>query len=100
MKFLRYTYFDPSETLSIPFHAVCLQLFARALRYKLREKGERIADTSVVDKDVLYAAMAKLHEGYRHCLKLDYEELEEFKTEQYWTCRVGRRYDCFPEGII
>lgn len=88
----RYSDYDPDELLAIPFHFDCLRLFARALQYQLHGRAGREGGTwqEVVDKDVLYATMGKLHEEYAHVLNLDYGELDEEKNEQYWGCQVGQ----------
>lgn len=88
----RYSDYDPDEPLAIPFHFDCLRLFARALQYQLHGRARREEGRwqEVVDKDVLYVAMCKLHEEYAHVLNLDYGELDEEKNEQYWGCQVGQ----------
>ncbi len=39
----------------------------------------------IVDKDVLYSAMGKLHDEYAHALNLNYGELDAEKKKQYWS---------------
>lgn len=84
-----YSSYDPDVPLSVPFHTDCFEIFARALTYSLKGKVSSGVDLSIVDKDLLFAAMAKLHKGYAHVLSLSYGELQRSAREQYWGNNTG-----------
>ncbi|KAH7407436.1 hypothetical protein BKA64DRAFT_666570 [Cadophora sp. MPI-SDFR-AT-0126] len=80
---------DPDEPMCFPFHADCLKVFAQAVTYRMHGKCSPEPDSSVLNKDVLYATMSKLSEEYHNALKLDYGELAESVDEQFWFCQAG-----------
>jgi hypothetical protein len=97
--FSTYSEYNPDEPTGFPFHEPCFQVFAQALRYQLSAEIKGVADLKLIDKDVLYSTMAKLHEEYDHCLKVDYAELNEVAQEQYWYCEPGSEVrDTLAEG--
>ncbi|KAH7356959.1 hypothetical protein BKA65DRAFT_548343 [Rhexocercosporidium sp. MPI-PUGE-AT-0058] len=92
-----YSTYDPDEPLAVAFHTDCLKLFAQALTYQLRGRCEPKPDVSVVDKDLLYATMTKLTDECLNALQLNYGELAESVTEQYWGCQLGQEaWVCNP----
>ena len=78
------SYEDPDEEFTAPFHPPCFQIFAQALRYLRSGEIAGIADLKEVSKEVLYAAMKKCYADYERHLELDYGELGDANTEQYW----------------
>ena len=80
--------------MCFPFHADCLKLLAQAVTYLRHGKCALNPDLSVLNKDVLYASMSKKSEEYLQALKLDYGELADSASEQYWGCQPGQEV-CF-----
>lgn len=86
------------------FHPDCLALFAQALQYQLHGKCGTKPDLSIVDKDLLYAAMCKVTDHRLRALKLDYGELNHSSREQYWCgCTRGEEVSlsllCLPPDL-
>ncbi|KAK0100909.1 hypothetical protein ONS95_007351 [Cadophora gregata] len=84
-----YSTYDPDEPMCFPFHTDCLKLFSQVVTFQMHGKCGVEPDLSVLNKDVLYATMSKLTEEYHNALSLDYGELADSATEQYWACQPG-----------
>lgn len=81
----------------MPFHQSCLLLFAKALEFEMTGKcsaGRTWKDT--VDTDVLYATVSKLHKSCQRVLSLEYGELDEMKSVQYWRNQPGHEVNFDP----
>ncbi|CZS98449.1 uncharacterized protein RCO7_04182 [Rhynchosporium graminicola] len=85
-----YSSYDPDEPLAMVFHADCLKVLAQALKYKINGKCSPEPNLYILDKDVLYAAMCKKTDEGLRALTLDYGELSESVTEQYWGPQAGQ----------
>lgn len=95
LKLSRYSF--PDEEFAAPFHPPCFQVFAQALRYLRSGRVAGIAESEEVSKELLYEAMKRSYGGnYEPHLELDYGELGDVNSEQYWDNVPGYEVCLFP----
>ena len=87
----------PDEEFAAPFHPPCFQIFIQTLRYLRSGQVVGIADSEEISKEMLYEAMKRCYgEDYKPHLELDYGELRDVNTEQYWENVPGHEVCPFP----